>query len=107
MPEAMQVEAVEAGGPLSAGAVLEAVRRVRQVEVVLVEGGPHLMGDFFSEKLLDELFLTLSPQVAGRDSRSERPGFVSGTTFAPERPVWGRLESLRRAESHLFLRYAF
>jgi riboflavin biosynthesis pyrimidine reductase len=107
MPEAVQVAEVDSSGPLSAAAVLNAVNRVRHPEVVLVEGGPHLMGDFFAEKLLDELFLTLAPQVAGRDAHSERPGFVSGATFAPEHPLWGTLQSARRAGSHLFLRYAF
>ena len=32
------------------------------------------MGDFFAGKCLDELFLTLAPQVAGRDGSFERPG---------------------------------
>jgi riboflavin biosynthesis pyrimidine reductase len=46
--------------------------------MILVEGGPLLMGDFFAERLLDELFLTLAPQIAGRDGSVERPGFVAG-----------------------------
>jgi len=57
--------------------------------------------------LLDELFLTLSPQIAGRDTTIERPGLVTGTLFAPERPLWGILVSVKRGRSHLFLRYAF
>ena len=65
------------------------------------------MGDFFAERCLDELFLTLAPQVAGRDSSSERPGLVAGKRFAPEHPVWGTLVGVKRGESHLFLRYAF
>ena len=65
------------------------------------------MTHFFAEGLLDELFLTLAPQVAGRDDSSERPGFVDGKHFAPEHPVWGTLIDLRRSKSHLFLRYAF
>ncbi|MFL5734416.1 MAG: RibD family protein [Chloroflexia bacterium] len=107
MPEAVQIAEVASEGALSAGSVMEVVNRVRPSRVVLVEGGPHLMGDFLAEKLLDELFLTLAPQVAGRDEGSERPGFVVGKTFAPERPVWGDLVSARRAGSHLFLRYSF
>jgi hypothetical protein len=65
------------------------------------------MGDFFAEQLLDELFLTLAPQIAGRDDAGERPGLVAGTVFAPERPLWGTLVGAKRAASHLFLRYAF
>jgi riboflavin biosynthesis pyrimidine reductase len=74
---------------------------------VLVEGGPHLMGDFLAARLLDELFLTVAPQVAGRDEKIERPGFAAGHRFAPNNPIWGRLVSVKRAESHLFLRYSF
>ena len=83
------------------------MNRVRQCEVILVEGGPQLMGDFFAGRLLDELFLTLAPQIAGRDGQVERPGLVMGQRFAPEHPLWGTLVSVKRSESHLFLRYAF
>ena len=65
------------------------------------------MGDFFAGKCLDELFLTLAPQVAGRDGSAERPGFVAGKRFGPERPLWGTLAGVKRAGSHLFLRYGF
>jgi hypothetical protein len=65
------------------------------------------MGDFFAERQLDELFLTLAPQVAGRDDANARPGLVAGKQFAPEGPVWGTLVGLKRGGSHLFLRYRF
>jgi riboflavin biosynthesis pyrimidine reductase len=65
------------------------------------------MGDFFAQGCLDDLYLTLAPQVAGRDGSVERPGLVAGQRFAPEQPLWGTLVSVRRAGSHLFLRYAF
>jgi riboflavin biosynthesis pyrimidine reductase len=74
---------------------------------VLVEAGPHLMSDFFAGRLLDELFLTLAPQVAGRDGTTDRPGLVNGKLFAPDHPVWGSLVGLKRGDDHLFLRYAF
>jgi hypothetical protein len=60
-----------------------------------------------AEQLLDELFLTLAPQVAGRDTSTERPGLVTGQRFAPEHPLWGTLVSVKRGGNHLFLRYAF
>jgi len=85
----------------------QAVSAVRKGDIILVEGGPQLMGDFFAEHLLDELFLTLAPQVAGRDASVERPGLVAGKQFAPDEPVWGRLMGVKRARSHLFLHYAF
>jgi riboflavin biosynthesis pyrimidine reductase len=107
LPPSVRVEAVAEDGPLCAQAVLDAVGRARKSDLVLVEAGPRLMSDFFAERLLDELFLTLAPQVAGRDGGIERPGFVSGKLFAPERPVWGTLVGLKRGGDHLFLRYAF
>jgi riboflavin biosynthesis pyrimidine reductase len=107
LPQSVQVEAVQQAGAISARLVLEAVSAVRQSEVILVEGGPRLMGDFFAEGCLDELFLTLAPQVAGRDDSSERPGLVVGKRFAPEHPIWGRLVGVKRGGNHLFLRYAF
>jgi riboflavin biosynthesis pyrimidine reductase len=107
LPPSMQLSSVKSAGSLSARAILEAVNRVRQCEVILVEGGPQLMGDFFAEQSLDELFLTLAPQIAGRDGTVERPGLVMGQRFAPEHPLWGTLISVKRGGSHLFLRYAF
>jgi riboflavin biosynthesis pyrimidine reductase len=107
LPRLVQVAAVQRAGVLSARAILEAVSAVRQADIILLEGGPQLMGDFFAEQRLDELFLTLAPQIAGRDDSVERPGLVAGKQFAPEHPVWGTLVSAKRGGSHLFLRYAF
>jgi riboflavin biosynthesis pyrimidine reductase len=103
------VRAVEAGDgrEVSTLAVLAAVRQAQPCTTILVEGGPRLMGNFFAERVLDELFLTLAPQVAGRDGRNERPGLVAGQRFAPEHSIWGTLVDVRQAASHLFLRYAF
>jgi riboflavin biosynthesis pyrimidine reductase len=107
LPRSVQVEAVQQAGSISARSVLEAVSAVRQSDVILVEGGPQLIGDFFAERCLDELFLTLAPQLAGRDDSSERPGLIAGKRFAPEHPLWGTLVSVKRRGSHLFLRYSF
>jgi len=76
-------------------------------KLILVEGGPQLLGAFYAEHLLDEQFLTLAPQVAGRDVGDQRLSLVMGRTFAPRRPLWGTLIDLRRGSSHLFLRYSF
>ncbi|PYM62803.1 MAG: hypothetical protein DMD79_10120 [Candidatus Rokuibacteriota bacterium] len=75
--------------------------------LILVEGGPRLLGAFFGERVVDDQFLTLAPQLAGRDEASPRPGLIMGRTFAPHDPRWGRLIDLRRGASHVFLRYAF
>ncbi len=107
LPASVKVSAIQSTDVLSISAILEAVNTVRRCDMILVEAGPQLMGDFLAEQRLHELFLTLAPQVAGRDGSVERPGFVAGKLFAPEHPLWETLISVRRAGSHLFLRYAF
>jgi riboflavin biosynthesis pyrimidine reductase len=96
-----------AGDRTAAADVLRAVAAARPCRIILTEGGPRLMGDFFTERRLDELFLTLAPQVAGRDGSATRPGFVSGRALAPNLPTWGTLLSVKRGGSFLFLRYRF
>ncbi|MEO8971386.1 MAG: dihydrofolate reductase family protein [Ktedonobacteraceae bacterium] len=107
IPPSVQIAVVQRSGPLSTLAIVQAVCGVRPCQIILVEGGPQLLGDFLAEQLLDELFLTLAPQIAGRDASTERPGLVAGHQFAPEHPVWGSLISVKRGGSHLFLRYAY
>jgi riboflavin biosynthesis pyrimidine reductase len=107
LPPTVRVAAAAETAPLSARAVLAAVTRQRPSGLVLVEAGPQVMGLFFAERLLDELFLTIAPQVAGRDGTLPRPGLVAGQRFAPDDPIWGNLVDLRRGGDHLFLRYAF
>ncbi len=103
----VRIEEAEGAGAIDARAILSAIGRVRPGKILLVEGGPRLMGEFFAANFLDELFLTIAPQVAGRDGTVERPGFVAGKRFAPERPLWGTLAGAKRGGNHLFLRYTF
>jgi riboflavin biosynthesis pyrimidine reductase len=107
VPSSVRITAVQSESSISAQDILKAVSEVHQSDMILVEGGPQLMGNFFAEHCLDELFLTLAPQIAGRDGSTERPGFVAGKSFAPEHPLWGTLMSVKRGGNHLFLRYAF
>jgi hypothetical protein len=74
---------------------------------ILVEGGPRLLGDFYAGRLVDEQFLTLAPQIAGRDAGDRRLSLVMGRMFAPGKTPWGTLIDARRGGSHLFLRYSF
>ena len=107
LPPAVTIAPVGEMGRIDAGAILSSVDRACRGELILVEGGPRLMAEFLAEGRLDELFLTLAPQIAGRDGSGERPGFVAGRTFAPEDPLWGDLVGVKRGGSHLFLRYSF
>jgi riboflavin biosynthesis pyrimidine reductase len=73
--------------------------------VVLCEGGPHLLGQLLDARLVDELFLTLAPQLAGRPPDAPRLSLVEGTGFDVASAPWARLVDLRRAGEHLFTRY--
>jgi len=75
------------------------------VQMLLHEGGPTLFGQFLGAEAVDELFLTLSPQIAGRGSHAIRPGIVQGVEFVPGRAPWFQLLSLRQRAEHLYMRY--
>ena len=72
---------------------------------LLHEGGPSLFGEFMAAQVVDELFLTLSPQIAGRMSGAVRPALVEGTAFMPECAPWFQLRSVKQSADHLYLRY--
>jgi riboflavin biosynthesis pyrimidine reductase len=74
-------------------------------EVVLSEGGPTLIAGLLHAGLLKELFLTLSPILAGRSAARGRPGLVHGIDLLPSRSLSGDLLSVRQHGSHLFLRH--
>ena len=78
--------------------------RSRGFNVVLTEGGPHVMGGLIKQGLLDEVFLTISPVVAGRNADS-RLGMVAGDELLPAAGAWVELMSSRRHGDYLFLRY--
>ena len=65
-----------------------------------------MLGTLVAARLVDELFLTLSPLLAGRSPRRPRLALVENAAFLPELSVGGRLLSIPRSHSHLFLRYA-
>lgn len=78
----------------------------RGLEVLLCEGGPHVMGQLLEDGLLDEAFLTVSPVVAGRGGEG-RLGMVEGIELLPANGAWSKLLSARRHGDYLFLRYRF
>jgi riboflavin biosynthesis pyrimidine reductase len=102
----VRIEAVEEGSRVPAGALLEVIRGTG-ARLALCEGGPHLFGEILRARLVDELFLTLAPQVIGRDATDHRLGFVEGTSFGGGHGRWATLSSIRRAGDDLFLRYRF
>lgn len=81
--------------------------RSRGHALVLAEAGPTTFGELVARQLIDELFLTVSPVLAGRIASGRRLGLVEGVELLANARVALRLLSLRRAQEHLFLRYSF
>ena len=76
------------------------------VKLLLHEGGPMLFASFLQDHLVDELFLTIAPQIVGRGAMGERPAFSGQLSFGPGDARWGALLSIKTAVTgHLFLRY--
>jgi riboflavin biosynthesis pyrimidine reductase len=76
------------------------------VRLLVHEGGAIVFGLFLSANMVDELFLTLAPQIAGRQRQAPRPSLAGETLFLPETAPWFRLESVKQAMNHLLIRYA-
>jgi riboflavin biosynthesis pyrimidine reductase len=103
VPEATEVVAVNGGDTVDLAAAVD-VLRARGSSVILSEAGPSMFGSLLSSGLVDELFLTVSPLLAGR-AAAARLGLVEGVELMPQTRVAGRLRSVRTHGSHLFLRY--
>jgi riboflavin biosynthesis pyrimidine reductase len=75
------------------------------IRLLLHEGGPTIFGQAIAAKVIDEFFLTISPQIAGRQTVAQRPSIAGETLFLPETAPWFELRSVKRAFDHLLLRY--
>ncbi len=96
-----QVEVVRLDpGELTLTTVLRLLRADHGVELLLCEGGPQMFGSLLAEKLVDELFLTLSPKMAGGGSA---PTISSGHELPALVPL--QLAWVLQRESSLYLRY--
>ncbi len=106
LPGASTVMALGSGTTVDPRAALAALHD-RGHRVVLSEAGPRVFGAFFAAGLVDELFLTQAPILAGRSPHAHRSAMVEGVELLPERARDGRLIGVRRHDEHLFLRYRF
>jgi riboflavin biosynthesis pyrimidine reductase len=102
----IRIEPLGDGTAVSSRDLVDLTRRLG-ARVVLTEGGPHVLAGLASAGLLDELFLTVAPQLVGRDHSAPRLALLEGVALAPEQARWGQLASIRRGGDHLFLRYRF
>lgn len=103
LPAASTVVAL-GDGPPGPGAAVDFLR-ARGHGQVLTEGGPTILGALLADGHLDELFLTVSPLLAGRSGPGERLGLVERAALLPGRSVTTTLLGIRRDGPYLFLRY--
>jgi riboflavin biosynthesis pyrimidine reductase len=93
------------GGNIAPLAILQLLRTQFGVKTLLHEAGPTLFGQFLAADAVDELFLTLSPQIAGRKGDATRPAVVQGVEFAPDSAPWFQMVSVKEEAAYLYLRY--
>ena len=105
VPTATEVVAVNEGDRVDIALAVAALRG-RGHAVILSEAGPTTFAQLLAARLVDELFLTLSPIVAGRGA-GKRLGLAEGAELLPGIRVEATPLSLRRSGGHLFLRYGF
>jgi riboflavin-specific deaminase-like protein len=100
--EIRYVRAVRDGSLDLPGAMAQ-LREHHGVSTLLCEGGPHLNAQLLAEGLVDELFLSLAPKLAGGDAMSETLRILSGLELDP--PATLELVGALEHDFHLFLRY--
>ncbi|MGH3001597.1 MAG: dihydrofolate reductase family protein [Gaiellaceae bacterium] len=103
LPERSELVSLGAAPTVDLGTAVELLRG-RGHGLILSEAGPHVFGSLVAAGLVDELFLTLSPMLAGRAEDVTRLGLVEGHDLLAG-SVRGNLLSVRRDGGHLFLRY--
>ena len=89
------------------GKAVGILKRDYKTKLLDIQGGPILAGGAVKAMLVDEVRLTVSPQIMG-DLNSEgrrRPGFVTGVHFGLKDSPLAELEALGVSGSHIFLRY--
>lgn len=92
------------GAQLDLAAALGELATRFGVTSALCEGGPHLARQLIGEGLLDELFLSVSPLLAGGEpSGGEALRILAGAEL--DEPARLRLLAAQCSESALFLRY--
>ncbi len=83
------------------------LRQDFRTKLLDIQGGPILAGGAVKAMLIDELRLTVSPQILGdlNPEGKRRPGFVTGIHFGLEDSPLAELEAIGVSGSHIFLRY--
>jgi riboflavin biosynthesis pyrimidine reductase len=92
-------------GPHLDPAAAVAALRSRGHRLILCEGGPTVFGALLGAGLVDELFLTTSPLLAGRSESESRRALVEGVELLPGTTASCDLLTLKHCGSQLFARY--
>jgi riboflavin-specific deaminase-like protein len=93
----------ERDGALDLRGALAELRERFDVRTLLCEGGPHLNSQLLAAGVVDELFLSLSPMLAGEDPNGAALRIVAGASLEP--PAGLELVAAFENSSSLFLRY--
>ena len=78
----------------------------RGIGSFLLEGGPSINAAFLAVELIDEVYWTIGAHLLGTGALPMIDTIPGGSPFA-DHPLEGRLVSVLRHESELFLRYRF
>jgi riboflavin biosynthesis pyrimidine reductase len=92
-------------GSIAPQAILQLLQSQFGIKTLLHEGGPTLFGQFLAADAVDELFLTLSPQIAGRSGDVARLAIVQGVEFVPDSAPRFQMVSVKENAAYLYLRY--
>lgn len=95
---ATELELLRYEGAVELRSLLAHLHREHGVEGVSCEGGPSLLRDLVEERLIDDLFLTQNPVLAGDAERNLLGGHLSS-------PVSASLAWALEAEGELFTRW--
>jgi riboflavin biosynthesis pyrimidine reductase len=104
LPAGAELAVLPGEAEVDVGAAVELLR-ARGFRRILSEAGPHVFGSLVEADLVDELFLTVSPLLAGRGVAVSY-GLVEGAALLPGRTEEASVRSVRLHGSHLFVHYA-
>lgn len=105
IPQHVHLIVAGKGRTLSPKRVASLLYRSWDVRLLVHEGGPTVFGEFLKDGLIDELFLTIAPHIAGRSKKTSRPSFAGEALFSPEHSLWYKLVSIKKVGDHIFTRY--
>jgi len=86
LPEEAEIQVVPGYDAVDVTAAV-GVLRERGYKRILSEAGPRLFGSLAAENLIDELFLTVSPLLAGRLGAGSQLSLVEGANLLPQARV--------------------